>query len=152
MARATWKVFKNPVHDLKDNCIWVVLTITPSIQKPSSLLTLQFQKNGNGTNGANIAGTTVTHNDIYSALAVYELNPITVSSLPHRLGVNAINNNLNTVVNTATQLIGAQTNLDQAGAIQAEQNRIISKDARFFRSGKVNYKDMLIATVGIQGR
>src|SRR5688500_7029967 len=36
---------------------------------------LQFQKDGNGTNGALIYGTTVSHNSNASALAVYEFKP-----------------------------------------------------------------------------
>jgi TonB-linked SusC/RagA family outer membrane protein len=149
-GRATWKVFKNKMHDLKIIALGGIdyYTLNTKAFFPA---VLQFEKNGNGTNGALIYGTTVTHNNNYSALAVYELNPDNGMIFTTQAGVNAINNDLNTIVNTATQLIGTQTNVDQAGAIQVEQNRNISKDRGFFAQEEVNYKDMLIGTVGIRG-
>jgi outer membrane receptor protein involved in Fe transport len=66
-------------------------------------------------------------------------------------GINALNVDLNTIVNTATQLIGTQSNIDQAGSLQAEQNRIISKDRGFFVQEEFNYKDIAIATLGLRG-
>ena len=66
-------------------------------------------------------------------------------------GLTAEDINLNNVLTTATQLIGTQTNVNQAGAIQAEQTRTIQKDRGFFAQEEFNYNDMLIATVGIRG-
>lgn len=149
-GKATWKVLKNKMHDLKIIALGGIDYYTLNT-KGIFPAVLQFEKNGNGTNGALLYGTTVTHNENYSALAVYELNPDNGMIFTTQAGVNAINNDLNTVVNTATQLIGTQTNLDQAGAIQVEQNRNISKDRGFFAQEEVNYKDMLIGTLGIRG-
>ncbi|AEV99114.1 SusC/RagA family TonB-linked outer membrane protein [Niastella koreensis] len=149
-GRATWKVIKNNMHDLKIIALGGIDYYTLNTKEIFPQV-LQFEKNGNGTNGALLYGTTVTRNDNYSALAVYELNPNNGMIFTTQAGVNAINNNLNTIVNTATQLIGTQTNIDQAGAIQVEENRIISKDRGFFAQEEVNYKDMVIGTVGIRG-
>ena len=112
---------------------------------------LQFQKDGNGTNGASIYGTTIVRNSNASAIAVYDFMPNGDLGFTTQVGLNAINIDLNTVVNTATQLIGTQTNIDQAGSIQVEQNRNKSKDRGFFVQEEVNYKDIAVATLGLRG-
>jgi outer membrane receptor protein involved in Fe transport len=149
-GRATWKVFKTEKHDVKLIALGGIdyYTLNTNAIFPA---VLQFQKDGNGTNGASIYGTTVTRNSNISALAVYDFSPGKDMHFTTQAGINAFNVDLNTVVNTATQLIGTQTNLDQAGSIIAEQNRIISKDRGFFVQEEFNYKDILIATLGIRG-
>src|SRR5439155_20136274 len=112
---------------------------------------LQFEKDGNGTNGSLIYGTTVTRNSNISALAVYEFKPAGDIDFTTQAGINGFNVDQNTIVNTATQLIGTQTNIDQAGSIQVEQNRGISKDRGFFVQEEVNYKDGVIASLGVRG-
>jgi TonB-dependent starch-binding outer membrane protein SusC len=82
---------------------------------------------------------------------VYEFKPSDKMNFTTQAGLNAFNVDLNTVVNTATQLIGTQTNVDQAGAVQVEQNREISKDRGFFVQEEFNYNDIFIATLGIRG-
>jgi len=149
-GKATLKVFKNKVHDLKVIAFGGIDYYTLNTKDIFPAI-LQFEKNGNGTNGALIYGTTVTHNNNYSALVVYELNPNNGMIFNTQVGLNAINQNQNTVVNTSTQLIGTQTNLNQAGAVQVQQNRNISKDRGFFAQEEMNYKDMLIGTVGVRG-
>lgn len=149
-GRATWKVINKKEHDFRIILLGGIdyYTLNTKAVFPA---VLQFEKNGNGTNGALIYGTTVTHNDNYSALAVYEYKPDNGLQFTTQAGLNAFNVDLNTVVNTATQLIGTQTNVDQAGSIQVEQNRNISKDRGFFVQEEVNYKDMLIGTLGLRG-
>jgi TonB-linked SusC/RagA family outer membrane protein len=149
-GRATVKLYNTEMHNVRLIALGGIdyYTLNTSAVFPALL---QFQKDGNGTNGALIYGTTVTHNSNYSALAVYEFKPGNNLQFTTQAGFNAINVDLNTVVNTATQLIGTQTNVDQAGAIQVEQNRNISKDRGFFIQEEFNYNDIIIATLGIRG-
>jgi len=54
-------------------------------------------------------------------------------------------------VNTATQLIGTQTNVNQAGAIQVNQIRTLQRDRGFFVQEEFNYRDFAIITAGLRG-
>jgi TonB-linked SusC/RagA family outer membrane protein len=149
-GRATWKVFSTEGHDVKVIVLGGLDKYTLSTRAIFPAL-LQFQKDGNGTNGALIYGSTVANNTNYSALAVYEFTPGDDMQFTTQAGFNGFNVDLNTIVNTGTQLIGTQTNIDQAGSIQVEQNRNISKDRGFFVQEEFNYRDMLIATLGVRG-
>lgn len=148
-GKATFKVIKTDKHNLNaivlggiDNYTLKTNAIFPA--------TLQFQKNGNGTNGALIYGTTVANNSNISALAVYDFKPSDDLAFTTQAGVNAFKVDLNTVVNTATQLIGTQTNVDQAGALQAEQTKNFSRDKGWFAQEEVNWQDKIIATLGVR--
>jgi outer membrane receptor protein involved in Fe transport len=72
-------------------------------------------------------------------------------SFKTQLGITEERFDLNTVLNTATFLIGTQTNLDQAGSVLTEQNRIKQIDRGFFGQEEVNFQDKIIATVGLRG-
>jgi TonB-linked SusC/RagA family outer membrane protein len=149
-GRATFKLMNTEKHDLKLIALGGIDYYTLSTKAIFPAL-LQFQKDGNGTNGALINGTTITRNSNMSGLAVYSFKPGNGMEFITQAGVNAFNVDLNTVVNTATQLIGTQTNIDQAGSIQAEQNKNISKDRGFFVQEEFNYQDKVIATLGLRG-
>jgi TonB-dependent starch-binding outer membrane protein SusC len=149
-GRTTLKLISSEKNDLRLIALGGIDYYTLST-KAIFPAVLQFQKNGNGTNGALIYGTTVTHNYNISALAVYDFKPGNGMEFTTQAGINAFNVDLNTIVNTATQLIGTQTNIDQAGSLQAEQNKNISKDRGFFVQEEFNYKDKFIATLGIRG-
>lgn len=149
-GRGTVNVFKNDKHDLKaivlggiDNYTLNTSAIFPAV--------LQFQKDGNGTNGALIYGTTIARNSNISALAVHEFTTDNDITFTTQAGINTFKVDINTVVNTATQLIGTQTNIDQAGSLQAEQNLNISRDKGFFVQEEFNFQDKIIATLGIRG-
>lgn len=113
--------------------------------------TLQFQKGGNGTDGAAIVGNTLNTNSNFAAFLVHSFFSDSGVSFTTQAGVTAENFNQNTIRSTATFLVGTQTNLDQAGSIIAEQNRVIQKDRGFFVQEEVNFQDKLIATVGLRG-
>lgn len=68
-----------------------------------------------------------------------------------QFGGTAENININNVLNTATQLIGTQTNLNQAGAILADQARTLQKDRGFFVQEEFSFRDLLVITVGLRG-
>ena len=149
-GNATWKVFNNVKHDVKviarggiDNFTLNTIAIFPR--------ELQFEKDGNGTNGASIYGTTITRNSNYSAFIIHSFTPTDKLNFRTQVGATAENVNLNNVLNTATQLIGTQTNLNQAGAIQVAQERTIQKDRGFFLQEEFNYADLAVITIGLRG-
>ena len=149
-GNATWKVFDNSKNDLKliarggiDYYTLNTIAIFPQV--------LQFEKDVNGTNGASIYGTTITRNSNYNFFAVDEFKPNSNMSFLTQVGVTGENVNINNVINTATQLIGTQTNVNQAGSIQATQNRVLQKDRGFFVQEEFNYNDIAIITAGVRG-
>ncbi len=147
---ATFKIFNTGKHDLKilarggiDNYTLNTIAIFPK--------ELQFEKDGNGTNGLSAYGTTITRNSNLSAIAVYNFSPSEKIDFRTQAGLTAENINLNNVLTTATQLIGTQTNVNQAGAVQALEARTLQKDRGFFVQEEVNYNDIVIATAGVRG-
>ncbi len=147
---ATWKVFRNEKNDLKiiarggiDHYTLNTIAIFPQ--------ELQFEKDGNGTNGASIYGTTITRNSNYSFFAVHEFSPNSRMSFRTQAGLTEENININNVLTTATQLIGTQTNVNQAGAIQVDQARTLQRDRGFFVQEEFNYNDIAIITAGVRG-
>ncbi len=149
-ANASWKVFSNSKHDLKiiaRGGIDYYTLNTIAIFPPE----LQFEKGGNGTNGASIYGTTITRNSNYSFFAVHEFKPNSKLSFRTQAGLTEENVNINNVVNTATQLIGAQTNVNQAGSIKVDQLRTLQRDRGFFIQEEFNYNDIAIITAGLRG-
>jgi len=147
---ATWKVFSNSIHDLKIIArggidFYTLNTIAIFPQE------LQFEKNGNGTNGASIYGTTITRNSNYNIFAVHEYKPNNLLSFRTQVGLTEENVNINNVVNTATQLIGRQTNVNQAGSIKVDQIRTLQRDRGFFVQEEFNYNDIAIITAGLRG-
>ena len=111
---------------------------------------LQFEKDGNGTNGASIYGTTLSKGTNIAAFFVHQFELNSDLNFTTQLGATAENVNLTTTLNTATQLIGTQTNVNQAGSIQVDQARAIQKDRGYFVQEEVNYADMLLLTLGLR--
>lgn len=113
---------------------------------------LQFQKDGNGTNGASISSLATSRGTNIAAFFVHTLN-VGDNNTTFRTQAGVTQENLdqdytNTV---ATQLIGSQTNVDQAGSIQASQTKSKQIDKGFFAQEEFNYQEKLIATVGVRG-
>ena len=113
--------------------------------------TLQFQKNGNGTDGASIQGRTINTNKNFSAFLVHTYASENGIVFRTQLGLTAVDFDQNTIRNAASFLIGTQTNLDQAGSLQVEQNIIEQKDRGFFVQEEFNFKNILILTAGLRG-
>ncbi|MDP4261412.1 MAG: SusC/RagA family TonB-linked outer membrane protein [Bacteroidota bacterium] len=149
-GNATWKVFTKDKQDLKiiarggiDYYTLNTIAIFPQ--------ELQFEKDGNGTNGVSIYGTTITRNSNYSFIAVHEFRPNSMLNFRTQAGITEENVDINNVVNTATQLIGTQTNVNQAGSISVAQLRTLQKDRGFFVQEEFNYNDIAIITAGLRG-
>lgn len=111
---------------------------------------LQFEKNGNGTNGASIYGTTISKGKNVSAFLVDNLDLESIN-LRTQVGLTAEDLDQNSVLNTATQIIGSQSNVNQAGSIKADQAVLKQRDRGFFVQEEANYQDKIIATLGLRG-
>jgi TonB-dependent starch-binding outer membrane protein SusC len=112
---------------------------------PSSL---QFMVNT--FKGASIQGTTSSTSFNWAALLVNNLAINRNLNLTSTLGTTLEANDQNNILNTATQLIGIQTNLDQAGALTVIQTRRKHQENGFFLQEEMNLSDYLVATGGIR--
>lgn len=113
--------------------------------------TLQFQRDGAGLNGVSAQGFTKNLNSNLAAFLVHNLYLDNGTAFTTSVGVTQEDFNRNTILGIASDLIGSQTNLDQAGSRNVTQNRLIQQDKGFFVQEEVNFKDMVIATVGVRG-
>ncbi|MFN3939641.1 MAG: TonB-dependent receptor plug domain-containing protein, partial [Chitinophagales bacterium] len=112
---------------------------------------LQFEKEGNGTNGASIQGNTNVNNYNLAAYLVHTYYaPSGKYSLRSQLGSTNENRNRNTIITTATELIGSQTNVDQAGAIDVYQFRSSEQVIGWFLQEELNLTDQIYLTAGIR--
>lgn len=112
---------------------------------------LQFEKDGNGTNGASILGNVNSFGSNIAAFLVHTFYTGDNISFRTQAGVTQENLEQNHVRTTATQLVGTQTNLSQAGGLFVEQTRIKQVDKGFFAQEEFNYQDKVIVAVGVRG-
>ena len=112
--------------------------------------TVQFQRDGNGLNGVSIQGNTVSLNTNIAAFLVWSEYLSNGLSLRTQIGVTQEDFDRNTILGTATNLIGTQTNLDQAGSRNLDQDRLIQQDKGLFVQEEINYNDQIIATLGLR--
>lgn len=121
-------------------------TLVTDILAPS---TLQFQKDGNGTGGASIIGTTLNTNKNIAAFLVHQWQLGSIG-LRTQVGVTAEDFNQNTIINKSNFLIGSQSNLNQAGSVSVNQNKLRQKDRGFFAQEELNWDDKLVFTIGLR--
>lgn len=147
---ATWRIFTSGKHSLRfiargglDQYSLNTIALFPR--------ELQFEKNGNGTNGASLYGTTLSKGTNFSGFLVHSFDVSGNLNLRTQVGVTAENLNQDNVINSATQLIGTQTNIGQAGAIQAAETKTIQHDKGFVVQEEVNLHDLLLLTAGVRG-
>lgn len=113
--------------------------------------TLQFQKEGNGTNGASLQGTAVNNNANFAGFFVHSY--ILPSGLNFRtqFGGTREEFRFNNILVTATELIGSQENVDQSGSVAVDQTRRNQTDMGFFVQEEVNWSDKILASLGVRG-
>ena len=111
---------------------------------------LQFEPD-DGLPGTAIQGETRNLNTNLQALVVHSLAPrdrdLTFTT---QLGFTAFDQDFNNISSVARGLIPNQTNLDQASALQTNQGRLFQNDRAVFAQEEVNYRDAVIATVGVR--
>lgn len=111
--------------------------------------TLQFQKDGSGTEGFVAVGNTANTNTNLSGFLVHSIGTGDFN-FTTQAGMTGENFNQNTVIGTASFLIGSQTNLDQAGSRNNVQRRIVQHDRGFFAQEEVNWGDKIVFTAGLR--
>ena len=113
--------------------------------------TLQFQRDGAGLNGVSVQGFTKNLNTNMALFLVHNHYLDNGLSFTSSVGTTQEDFDQNTILGEASNMIGVQTNLDQAGSRNVTQNRVIQQDRGFFVQEEINYNDMIIATIGIRG-
>jgi len=113
--------------------------------------TLQFQRDGAGLNGVSVQGITKNINTNLAAIAVHSYYMDSGLSLTSSAGLTQEDFNRNTILGEATNLIGVETNLDQAGNRNVTQSRNIQQDRGFFVQEELNWNDRVLATIGVRG-
>lgn len=121
-------------YDLKTNAIF-----------PSSL---QFEQNT--TKGASIQGTASNTNLNWIASLVNKTEVNKNLELTTSLGATMEQVSFELINSVATQLIGTQTNIDQAGALSATQLRTKNRDNGFFLQEEARISDYLFMTAGVR--
>ena len=111
---------------------------------------LQFQRDGNGLNGVSLQGFTKNLNTNIAAFLVHNYYLDNGLSFSTSVGVTQADFDQNTIFGEATNLIGSQTNLDQAGNRNVTQNRLIQQDKGFFAQEEINFNDQIIGTIGVR--
>tara|TARA_R110002049_G_scaffold302911_2_gene496766 strand:+ start:108122 stop:111109 length:2988 start_codon:yes stop_codon:yes gene_type:complete len=113
---------------------------------------LQFQKLSNGgLNGLTAQGATQNKDANYSAFLVHNLYLENNLSFTTQAGITKQSFSQNTVRNTSSNLIGTETNVDQAANVAVSQYRLEQEDTGFFVQEEVNFQDKLIGTIGVRG-
>ncbi len=112
---------------------------------------LQFQSNGNGLNGVSVQGSTNSLNTNIAAFFVWSQFLDNGLTFRTQVGLTQENFDRNTILGTASNLIGSQTNLDQSGSRDIAQDRLLQEDKGFFAQEEINWDDKIIATFGIRG-
>jgi TonB-dependent starch-binding outer membrane protein SusC len=112
---------------------------------------VQFQRNGAGLNGVSVQGST---NNFISNIAAFLVHTYYTSSgitFRTQAGVTREKFDQNTILGTASNMIGLQTNLDQSGTRNVNQTRGIQEDKGFFAQEEFNLDDKFLLTVGLRG-
>ena len=112
---------------------------------------LQFQKDGNGTDGASILGVVESRNSNIAGILVHSFYTGGGTSFRTQVGVTQENINQNFSQTIASFLVASQFNIDQASARQTQQLRTISTDKGFFVQEEINFQDKIIVTAGLRG-
>ncbi|MCB0522106.1 MAG: SusC/RagA family TonB-linked outer membrane protein [Saprospiraceae bacterium] len=111
---------------------------------------LQFFKSPASLRGVLAQGTASNLNNNISAFLVQSLF-LDKLSFRTSVGVTQEDFRFDNIVGTSTNIVGSQTNLDQAANRNTDQDRRIQHDRGFFAQEEVNFDDIVIATVGIRG-
>jgi TonB-linked SusC/RagA family outer membrane protein len=107
--------------------------------------TLQWQAINKGTS---VEGMTRNLNTNYIASVVNTLTPSDKLSLTTSAGLTQETGNYNNLLDVATQVIAGQSNVNQAGALNAAQLRTKYQNNGIFLQEEANINDILLLTAG----
>ena len=109
--------------------------------------TLQFQAVNKGTS---IQGFTKNLSTNYILSLVNTFTPSDKLSLTTSAGITQETGDYNNLLNIATQIIAGQSNVDQAGALNATQLRTKYLNGGIFIQEEANIIDALTLTAGVR--
>ncbi|MFK5981701.1 MAG: SusC/RagA family TonB-linked outer membrane protein [Flavobacteriaceae bacterium] len=113
---------------------------------------LQFEKPGvSGRNGESIQGDTQNKNYNLSAFLVHNYFTDNDINFRTQIGITSEHFDRDTKLITAAGLVASETNVDQAANTGVSQFRLKQEDSGFFVQEEVNFRDMIIATIGLRG-
>ncbi|MCB0706981.1 MAG: SusC/RagA family TonB-linked outer membrane protein [Saprospiraceae bacterium] len=112
---------------------------------------VQFQRDGNGLNGVSVQGNTLNTNTNLAAFLVWSQYLTSGISFRTQVGLTNETFDRDNILAESSDLIGSQTNVDQAGSRNVSQTRLIQRDKGFFAQEEVNINDQIILTAGIRG-
>ena len=111
---------------------------------------LQFEPD-DGLPGTSSLGRTTNLNTNVQLLAVHAYAPEGQNlSFTTQAGLTAFDQDFDNVLSVARGLIPDQQNLDQASAVQTNQNRFFQNDRALFAQEEISYADAVIGTAGIR--
>lgn len=100
-------------------------------------------------NGFYSLGNNVVLNNNLSAVLVYE-NYVSDWTLRSQAGLSRLDFSQKRVTTQATNLVGGQTNLEQAGSISVFNRELESEDIGYFLQQEANWDDKVILTAGVR--
>jgi TonB-linked SusC/RagA family outer membrane protein len=149
-ATVNWRLWHNDNNELKavvraglDQFTLRTTSIFPQ--------NLSYYREPGTLGGVSVSGTTVNTNTLLWGFLVYTVTTPSNMTFRTQLGLTGENFDQNTVLTTATGLNGSQTSLDQSSAVSVFQRQYPQKDRGFFAQQEFNWKDRLIATIGVRG-
>ncbi len=111
---------------------------------------LQFEKNSD-LPGASVLGETEnTNSNLYLNL-IHRKSTVSNLIFTTSAGVQFENSDLNNVLTEARGVTPTQTNIDQAAAINAFQQKAIQRERGFFFQEEVDIQEKLFLTAGLRG-
>jgi TonB-dependent SusC/RagA subfamily outer membrane receptor len=104
-----------------------------------------------GTNNGFIgAGRNKFNNTNFQAFGIWDYFADSGISFSSQVGVSYLNFDRNFLYNQTTQLIPLQTNLSQGGTQEISQTIQTEEEFGFIAQEEINFKDRIIATVGVR--
>ena len=110
---------------------------------------LQFERIS-GSPGTLIETATDNLNTNTSTILIHTFIPSNNVTLTSQAGYTSFNNDQNSILSIANNVLGTQTNLDQAIELNVDQTRVFQRDRGFFLQEEVNLRDTYIITAGIR--
>jgi len=147
-VEAEYKILQNPTNFLRFRFTGGVdyFSQNNKLVFPSQL---QFESIS-GSPGTLIETTTDNLNTNTSAILIHTFIPNENVTLTSQGGYTSFNNDQNSILSIANNVLGTQTNVDQAIELNVDQTKVFQRDRGFFLQEEVNFKDTYIITAGIR--
>jgi TonB-linked SusC/RagA family outer membrane protein len=111
---------------------------------------LQFERTS-GSPGTLVETTTDNLNTNTNTILVHTFSPSERITLTSQVGYTSFNNDQNRILTISNNILGTQTNVDQAIELNVDQTKIFQRDRGFFLQEEFNFDDTYIVTAGIRG-